>query len=310
MEVDIMASSDFPAGGREQLVDSFRDYLGGERGLAAGTVDNYAHAAGLFVGQLADPLDDALRGLSAGQVLEIVGVLVRPGGPSVRSLSVGLRALLRFLFLTGKVPRSLVGAVPNEPRWRLASLPARLDGSAVTALLQTCDRDTERGSRDYAILLLLARLGLRAAEVTGLVLEDIDWRNGALLVRGKGGRRDRLPLPGEVGEALAGYLRTRSAAPSCRAVFLTIRGPRRAMSRQGVADRVRRGCAVAGLGQAGPHRLRHTLAGELLAAGASLGEVAQVLRHTDLRVTAVYAKVDRVALGQLARPWPAAQATS
>jgi site-specific recombinase XerD len=305
-----MASSGLPAGGREQLVDSFRDYLSGERGLAPGSVDNYAHAAGLFVGQLADPLGDALRGLSAGQVLEIIGVLVRPGGPSVRSLAVGLRALLRFLFVTDQVPRSLAGAVPNEPRWRLASLPARLDGSAVTALLQTCDRDTERGRRDYAILLLLARLGLRAAEVTGLVLEDIDWRNGTLLVRGKGGRRDRLPLPGEVGGALAGYLRTRPVALSCRAVFLTIRGPRRAMSRQGLADRVRRGCASAGLGQAGPHRLRHTLAGELLAAGASLGEVAQVLRHRDLRVTAIYAKVDRVALAQLARRWPAAESVS
>jgi len=306
-----MASSGpYPAGGREQLVDSFRNYLSRERGLAPGTVDNYTHAANLFVGQLADPLDDALRGLSAGQILEIIGVLVRPRGPSVRSMAVGLRALLRFLFVTDQVPRSLVEAVPNEPRWRLASLPARLDGSAVTALLQTCDRDTERGRRDYAILLLLARLGLRAAEVTGLVLEDIDWRNGTLLVRGKGGRRDRLPLPGEVGEALAAYLRTRPAAPSCRAVFLTIRGPRRAMSRQGLSDRVRRGCASAGLGPAGPHRLRHALAGELMAAGASLGEVAQVLRHRDLRVTAIYAKVDRVALAQLARPWPAAEATS
>src|SRR5215471_13335797 len=165
-----MAGSGFPAGERGQLVGSFRDYLSGERGLVPGTVDNYAHVAGLFVGQLADPLDDALRGLSAGRVLATIGVLVRPGGPSVRSLAVGLRGLLRFLFVTGQVPRSLVEAVPSEPRWRLASLPAGLDGSAVTALLQTCDRDTERGRRDYAILLLLARLGLRAAEVTGLVL--------------------------------------------------------------------------------------------------------------------------------------------
>lgn len=305
-----MASSDGPVGRREQLVDSFRSYLSGERGLAPGTVDNYGHAAGLFMGQLADPLDVTLQGLSGGQVLEIVGALVRPGGPSVRSLTAGLRALLRFLHVTGTVPRPLAGAVPTEPRWRLAALPARLDGSAVTALLQTCDRDTERGRRDYAMLLLLARLGLRAAEVTGLVLEDIDWRGGTLLVRGKGGRRDRLPLPDEVGEALAEYLRTRPAAPSCRAVFLTVRGPRQAISRQGLAERVRRCCATAGLDPAGPHRLRHTLAGELLAAGASLGEVAQVLRHRDLQVTAIYAKVDQVALAQLARPWPAAAATS
>ncbi len=160
------------------------------------------------------------------------------------------------------------------------------------------------------MLLLLARLGLRAAEVTGLVLEDIDWRNGTLLVRGKGGRRDRLPLLGEVGDAVAAYLRTRPVALSCRAVFLTIRAPQHAISRQGLADRVRRSAALAGLGQAGPHRLRHALAGELLAAGASLGEVAQVLGHRDLRVTAIYAKVDRMALAQLARRWPAVESVS
>src|SRR6266581_1788828 len=203
-----MASSGpYPAGGREQLVDSFRNYLSRERGLAPGTVDNYTHAANLFVGQLADPLDDALRGLSAGQILEIIGVLVRPRGPSVRSMAVGLRALLRFLFVTDQVPRSLVEAVPNEPRWRLASLPARLDGSAVTALLQTCDRDTERGRRDYAILLLLARLGLRAAEVTGLVLEDIDWRGG--------GSSGRVPADAAGGALVPGGVLDHSRAAAC-----------------------------------------------------------------------------------------------
>jgi len=307
-EVDIMASSGRLAGERERLVESFRDYLVRERGLASGTVDNYAHVAVLFVAQLADPLDAALRELSAGRILEITGVLVRPGGPSVRSLSFGLRALLRFLFATGRVARSLATVVPNEPRWRLASLPARLEGSAVTALLETCDRSTERGRRDYAILVLLARLGLRTAEAVALTLDDIGWRDGTLLVRGKGSRADRLPLPRDVGQALAEYLRTRPPGLSCRAVFLSVRGPRRPLSRQGVAERVRRGCAAAGLGVAGPHRLRHTLAGELLAAGASLGEVAQLLRHRNLRTTAIYAKVDRVALAPLARPWPAAEA--
>jgi len=233
-----------------------------------------------------------------------------PGGPSARSLSVPLRSLLRFLHVTGRIPRTLAGAVPTEPRWRLASLPARIDRSAVSALLAACDRSSERGQRDYAVLVLLSRLGLRAFETAGLTLDDVDWRGGTILVRGKGGRADRLPLPSDAGEAMASYLRARPQDLPGRAVFWTVRTPRQPLTRQGVADVVRRACAAAGMEPAGPHRLRHALAGELLAAGAGLGEVAQMLRHQDLRTTAIYAKVDRTALAQLARPWPGTEARS
>lgn len=290
---------------RDQLAEAFRGYLARERGLAQGTVDNYSHNAALFLGRLPDPLDDALRELSAGGVLEVISDLIRPGGPSARSLSVPLRSLLRYLHVTGRITRPLAGAVPTEPRWRLASLPARIDGSAVSALLAACDRGSEHGLRDYAVLVLLSRLGLRAAEAAGLTLDDVDWRGGTLLIHGKGGRADRLPLPPDAGEALTSYLQVRPRDLPGRAVFWTVRSPRRPLSRQGVADVVRRACAAAGMEPAGPHRLRHTLAGELLAAGAALGEVAQMLRHQDLRTTAIYAKVDRTALAQLARPWPA-----
>ncbi len=289
---------------RTRLVESFGEYLDRERGLAPGTVENYGRVVTRFVGYLPDPLDDALAALSAARVLEIIGMLVQPGGPSVRSLSFGLRAFLRFCLATGRTPRSLAEIVPSGPRWRLASLPARLDVSAVTALLETCDLDTRMGRRDYAILLLLARLGLRTFEVTGLRLDDIDWRGGTLVVRGKGGRIDRLPLPDDTGEALSRYLRERVPGQPCRAVFLAVRSPGRPLDKANVASVVRRACVRAGLGVVGPHRLRHALASELLAAGASLGEVAQVLRHRDIRTTAIYAKVDRNALAQLARPWP------
>ena len=302
-----MACSGSDADCRYQLADAFRGYLTRERGLAQGTVDNYSHNAALFLARLPDPLEDALREMTAGRVLEVVGELIRPGGPSARSLSVPLRSLLRFLHVTGQIPRPLAGAVPTEPRWRLASLPARIDGSAVSALLAACDRGSERGQRDYAVLVLLSRLGLRAAETAGLTLDDVDWRGGTLLIHGKGGRADRLPLPPDVGEAMASYLRGRPWDLPGRAVFWTVRTPRRPLSRQGVADVVRRACAAAGMEPAGPHRLRHTLAAELLASGAALGEVAQLLRHQDLRTTAIYAKVDRTALAQLARPWPGAE---
>ena len=225
------------AGARDQLAEAFRGYLTRERGLAQGTVNNYSHGAALFLARLPDPLDEALREMSAGRILEIIGELVRPGGPSARSLSVPLRALLRFLHVTGRVPRPLAGAVPTEPRWRLASLPARIDGSAVSALLAACDRGSERGQRDHAVLVLLSRLGLRAAEAAGLTLDDVDWRGGTLLIRGKGGRADRLPLPHDAGEAMASYLRARPRDLPGRAVFWTVRTPRQPLSRQGVAER-------------------------------------------------------------------------
>ena len=307
---DTMACSGSDAETRDQLAEAFRSYLTRERGLAQGTVDNYSHGAALFLARLPGPLDEALREMSAGRVLEIIGELIRPGGPSARSLPVPLRALLRFLHVTGRIPRPVAGAVPTEPRWRLASLPARIDRSAVSALLAGCDRGSERGRRDYAVLVLLSRLGLRAAETAGLTLDDVDWRGGTLLIRGKGGRADRLPLPCDAGEAMASYLQVRPRDLPGRAVFWTVRSPRQPLSRQGVADVVRRACAAAGMEPAGPHRLRHALAGELLAAGAALGEVAQMLRHQDLRTTAIYAKVDRTALAPLARPWPGTEARS
>ncbi len=170
-------------------------------------------------------------------------------------------------------------------------------------LLASCDRRTLVGRRDYAVLLLLARLGLRAGEVAGLGLDDVDWRRGELLVRGKGGRHDELPLPVDVGEALVSYLRRRPRC-ECRALFLRMTAPRMGLNRSTVGWVVRAACDRAGLPRVGAHRLRHTAATEMLRAGASLAEIGQVLRHREQKTTAIYAKVDRKALRALARPWP------
>lgn len=302
-----------PADPRDQLLEAFRDYLTRERGLAPGTVVNYVHVARVFTAQLADPLDGSLQNLSAEQVLGIFcgqgrhGATDQRGGPSAQSMACPLRSLLRFLFASGRVPRQLASVVAHAGRWKPASIPVRLEAAAVTALLDGCDRSTEIGRRNYAIVLLLARSGLRAGEAVGLTLDDVDWRDGTITIQGKGGRRDRLPLAWDVGEALADYLRALPSGSTCRALFLTVRPPRHALSRQGVGDLVRRGCSAAGLGEAGPHRLRHALASDLLAAGASLGEVGQVLRHRSPQTTAIYAKVDQAALAGLARPWPQAE---
>jgi integrase/recombinase XerD len=171
-------------------------------------------------------------------------------------------------------------------------------------LLASCDRSTAMGRRDRAILVLLARLGLRAGEVAGLELDDLDWAAGEISVRGKGDRRERLPLPADVGEALAGYLAGGRPRTGCRKVFLRLSAPVTGLTVAAVTAVVYRACARAGLPRAGAHRLRHSAASAMLAGGGTLTEVGQVLRHARLQTTAIYAKIDFAALQSLARPWP------
>jgi integrase len=195
-------------------------------------------------------------------------------------------------------------AVPGVADLRDRSLPRGLEPTVVKKLLESCDRRRTVGRRDYAILLLLVRLGLRAGEVAALTLDDIDWRRGEIVVRGKGGRFDRLPLSADVGRALASYLRRRPSKERSRAVFLKVQAPDGALNSDGVKGVVRKACRRAQVESVGPHRLRHTAATNMLREGASLPEIAQVLRHRELRTTAQYAKVDRARLRALALPWP------
>lgn len=174
----------------------------------------------------------------------------------------------------------------------------------MTALLSAHDLTTAVGLRDHAVLITLARLGLRGAEVAALGLVDVDWRAAEIVVRGKGSRVERLPLPVEVGEALADYLTGARPHCGCDAVFVTARAPYRALSAEAVRAIMGRACAHAGLPRLGAHRLRHTLASDLLRAGAPLAEIGQILRHRSQLATATYAKVDYDALVTLARPWP------
>ena len=175
-------------------------------------------------------------------------------------------------------------------------------------MLAACDRDTVAGRRDYAMLMLLVRLGLRGCEVAALELDDLDWRRGELMVRGKGNRQERLPLPADVGEAVGAYLLKGRPRVKSRRVFVSVRAPFDDLTSQGVRRAVGHACDRAGMARFAAHRLRHTLATEMLRAGASLPDVGQVLRHRSPSTTAIYAKVDRVALRGLARPWPGAVA--
>ncbi len=300
------ASSTAPAGPVEELLSSFRRYLEQERGLVPAAARGYADKVRPFVARFDGPHGLELSRVDVAEVRAfVVEVCPRLGRRAAQLTVVALRSLLRFLQLEGVLERSLAGAVPSVFAPRLSGLPKRLERGQVDALLDSCDGSTVIGLRDLAILTVLARLGLRAAEVSALSLDDIDWRAGELIVRGKGARSERLPLPHDVGEAIVEYLRHgRPATAQDRSAFVRVRAPHHRLSPGGVTFVVAAAARRAGLGQIHAHRLRHTAASELLRCGATLPEVGQVLRHRHARSTAIYAKVDREALRHIARPWP------
>ena len=247
-------------------------------------------------------LDD----LTAASVTEFVVARCPGQSRSQAKLTVTvLRSFLRFLHCEGVTKQLLAAAVPSVAGWRLAGLPKGLEPQEVRSVLASCDRRTRTGRRDFAIMTILARLGLRSGEVSALSLDDIDWRSGTLAVRGKGNRIESLPLPTDVGEAVAAYLRRgRPARAEGRSVFIRVKAPHRALTSGGVTQVVAAAADRAGLGRVYAHRLRHTAATQMLRAGSALPEIGQVLRHRRALTTAIYAKVDRDALRTIARPWP------
>jgi integrase/recombinase XerD len=291
----------------DRVVAEFGEYLVRERGLAAGssTVGDYRRVAGRFLSGRVDP-DGGADLLTAGDVSGFVLAECRRLG-SARSgklIVTALRGLLRFLYREGFTASDLTGAVPLVAGWRGALLPRALDPESVRRLLGSCDRDAPAGLRDFAILLVLARLGLRCGEVAAMRLGDVDWRAGEIVIRGKDDRHERLPLPVDVGDALVDFLRHGRPRREDPHLFLKARAPFGPLSGGTVRMVVRYACERAGIVPVGAHRLRHTIATEVLRAGAPLEEVASLLRHRRHATTVLYAKVDWERLGELARPWP------
>lgn len=289
------------------LLTEFGGWLDRQRGLAPVTVHNYCWHAGQFLAALPQPAQVSVSLLDAGAVTAfMVGYCRDRNTNSAKSMARSVRSFLRFAHATGRTSADLGGAVPSSSSWHLASLPRSVPAADLERLLAVAARSrfTATGRRDYAILLLLARLGLRRGEVAGLRLDDLGWRAGELTVVGKGSRVERLPLPAEPGEAIVAWLT--DGRPECktRSVFTTLRPPGQPLSPGAIGHVVGTACRRAGLARIGAHRLRHSLATAMLRAGASLPEVGQVLRHRSAMSTAIYAKVDEAALRPLARPWP------
>ncbi len=292
----------------EELVGSYRDWLSAERGLATSTVLRYENLARRFLREHASGEDGVnVQGLTGVDLSGFVlAECARVSRGAVKGRITELRSLLRFLYLRGLTPMALATAVPAVAGWRDTAIPQTLTASAVQMLIDSCDRSLSAGVRDLAILVMVARLGLRSAEVARMQLGDVDWRAGEVLIRGKGGRQDRLPLPAEVGQALATYLHDSRPHVEDRAMFVTCRPPRRGIRPDLVKSVVRRACLRCGLPPVGAHRLRHAVATEMLSKGASLIAISAVLRHQDLATTAIYAKVDIGGLRTIAQPWPGA----
>ena len=230
---------------------------------------------------------------------------------SAKRIVTALRSLLRFLHVDGVLAVPLAGAVPSPAGHALAGLPRALEPGQIQAMLDSCDPATATGRRDRAVLLLLSRMGLRAGEAAGLGLDDIDWRRGEITVRGKGSRRDRLPLPADVGAAIVAYLRDGRPAPRWTARGSSPPSTREALSYSGITTIVAAAAARAGIPRhVDAHRLRHSAATAMLRGGGSLTEIGQALRHSRPATTAIYAKVDIDALRPLCRPWPGQEETA
>ena len=290
------------------IVSAYEQYLQQERGLVPRTIRDHQFYVRKF---LVERFGKEPLVLEEIQAPDISGFILR----HCRGLSIGrarwimtaLRSFFRFLFQNGSLSSDLAASVLGVAHWQQATVPRYISSEEVQRVLRACDRRTSIGRRDYAILLLLARLGLRAGEVVALQLDDIDWRSGEILVRGKGLRHDRMPLPDDVGKALASYLRQDRPPCHTRRVFVCMKAPHRGLAAVGTLPTIVR-CAIerANLNppSKGAHLLRHSLATSMLRSGATMREIGEVLRHRDTNTTAIYAKVDFDSLRSLAHTWP------
>jgi site-specific recombinase XerD len=308
--VDMIAPASVPPiSPEDQIFEEFGDYLQRERGLAPGTIINHLLVIRRFLREVCPAGVSDLGRISQENVTRYIEHHARDwSAASGKAMCWSLRTFLRYLNHRGLNPRALAGCVPSIRRWKLAGLPTYLSAAQVQKVLDGCDRTTALGQRDYAILMMLAKLGLRANEVATLTLDDIDWRSGEMLIRAKGRQRTRMPITRDVGAALVAYLRGGRPTSSCRRLFLRTLAPHVGFASATAITMIARAAleraGVSGYAHQGAHIFRHSLATELLRSGATLSEIGQLLRHESPDTTRIYAKVDIEVLRTLSLPWP------
>jgi site-specific recombinase XerD len=302
------AAPPVPGSPADAVIAGWRQYLLAERGITPASARGYTDLVRPFLATRDDGDRVQLDGTCAAEINAFMLEYAQRFAPkTMQWLASALRSFFGYAFLTGLLDTDLSGAVPGVA-CRPAQLPKFLTPQQVQAMISTCDPATAAGARDRAMLLMLWRLGLRAGEVAGLRLDEIDWRAGEVTVTGKGRKDTELPLPADVGEAIAGYLRQRPDTGTDRAVFVRLCAPYRGLTTGGVTNAVAAASQRAGLGMLHAHRLRHSAATAMLAGGASLTEIGQVLAHDRPETTSIYARVDIEALRGLARPWTGTEA--
>jgi site-specific recombinase XerD len=292
-----------------QIFAEFGNYLRTERGLTAKTIEHHLPTIRRFLLEVCPAGASDLGSFDQEDVVRYVERHAQDGSPkSAKLMCWSLRAFLRYLHHMGLNPRALTSCVPSIRQWNLVGLPTSLSAVQVQQALDSCDRATAVGLRDFAILMMLAKLGLRANEVATLTLDDIDWRSGDMLVRAKGRQRARMPIASDVGAAIAAYLQAGRPTSSCRQLFLRSLAPHTGFASASaitmIAKTALERAGIQGCAHRGAHIFRHSLATELLRSSATLSEIGHLLRHTSHDTTRIYAKVDVQALRALSLPWP------
>lgn len=291
----------------EKCVKEYERYLREDRALARETVVKYVYFSRIFLKERFGRGQAILSKLRASDVVEFLRHQVSRHPKEAKPMITSLRSFLRYARYRGETTCDLAAAIPAASNWRMTSIPQPIPVGQVRELLRKAGRRTAVQRRNYAILLLLARLGVRAGEVVTLKLDDVDWKYGRLSVHGKCGKLIQLPLPKDVGKAIAAYLQNGRPINSCRRVFLRSRAPFRGLLRSSsVSTIVRRALKRAGICAPtnGSHQFRHGLATEMLRRGASLSEIGELLGHESSDTTKIYTKVDLGQLRALALPWP------
>lgn len=290
------------------VLQQYQSYLRQERSLAEATITNYAPIVAAFLAACFPTGIPDFHRIAANEIGDFVrGQADRITTKRATTVVTALRSFLRYLLYRGAIPTDLAACVPTIATWSLSTVPKFLPADQIQRILDTCPRDTAIGKRNHAILLLLARLGLRAGEVVALTLDDIDWDAGLITVRGKGKRVAHMPVPVEVGAAMAEYLRHARPACASRRMFIRAKAPLTGFANSiaicTLVDRALERASVESTYR-GTHLFRHSLATHMLAQGASLPEIGDVLRHRRPDTTTIYAKVDLVSLRSIALPWP------